>query len=123
MTPKKQREIINNFLNQESGVLHSVKSLEAGFNDERLSVGIATSFNSSKISRTQSAGRVERAYGDKESEFFNLVIKNTIENSWFSKANAGVDYIVINEKELVDILDNKEIRFRKKKKDDFEYIF
>ena len=123
MTPKKQKEIINNFLEQESGVLHSVKSLEAGFNDERLSVGIATSFNSSKISRTQSAGRIERAYGDKESEFFNLVIKGTIENSWFSKANAGVDYITINEKELVDILDNKEIRFRKKKKDDFEYIF
>lgn len=123
MTTKKQKEIINNFLEKDSGVLHSVKSLEAGFNDERLSVGIATSFNSSKISRTQSAGRVERSYGDKESEFFNLVIKRTIEESWFSKANAGVDYITINEKELVDILDNKEIRFRKKKKDDFEYIF
>lgn len=123
MTSKKQKETLERFLSQDSGVLHSVKSLEAGFNDVRLSVGIATSFNSSKISRIQSAGRVERAFGDKESEFFNLVIKGSIENKWFAKAYSGIDYITINEKELVDVLDYKDVRLRKTKKDDFEYIF
>ena len=39
---------------------------------------ICNSINSSKINRTQTAGRIERVEGDKTSEFFNLVIKNSI---------------------------------------------
>ncbi len=87
-----------------------------------LSVGISTSFNSSKIARVQSAGRIERAEGDKQSEFFNLVIKNTIEEKWFAKAMAGIDFITINEDQLQDILNNKEIRVKKNKDVDLSYL-
>ena len=80
------------------------------------------SFNSSKIARIQSAGRIERAEGDKQSEFFNLVIKNTIEEKWFAKAMAGIDFITINEDQLQDILNNKEIRVKKNKDVDLSYL-
>lgn len=123
MTSKKQREIIKEFSAMESGVLHSVKSLQAGLNVVDLNVGIATSFNSSKIARVQSAGRIERADGNKESEFFNLVINNTIECKWFEKAYSGIDYIRINQEELKDVLGRKQIRIRKNKTNDFEYLF
>lgn len=82
MTAKKQKEIIDEFTEMETGVLHSVKSLSAGTDIKKLNVGISTSFNSSKINRIQAAGRIERVEGDKTSEFFNLVIKNTIEEKW-----------------------------------------
>ena len=82
MTKKNQREIIEEFTAMDKGVLHTVKSLQAGVDIPGLNVGVATSFNSSKINRTQTAGRIERVEGDKTSEFFNLVIKNTIEEKW-----------------------------------------
>ena len=72
---------------------------------------------------TQTAGRIERGEGDKTSEFFNLVIKNSIEERWFANANAGVDYITISPEELEDVLAGKNIRFRKNKNVDFDYIF
>ena len=82
MTKKKQKEIIDEFYDLDKGVLHTVKSLQAGVDLPGLNVGIATSFSSSKIARTQTSGRIERVEGDKTSEFFNLVIKNTIEERW-----------------------------------------
>ena len=123
MTKKKQKEIIDEFYDLDKGVLHTVKSLQAGVDLPGLNVGIATSFSSSKIARTQTSGRIERVEGDKTSEFFNLVIKNTIEERWFVTANAGIDYITINEEELEDVLSGKPIRFRKNKNVDFDYIF
>ena len=123
MTKKKQREIIDEFTAMDKGVLHTVKSLQAGIDIPGLNVGVATSFNSSKINRTQTAGRIERVEGDKTSEFFNLVIKNTIEEKWFANANAGVDYITISPEDLEDVLAGKNIRFRKNKNVDFDYIF
>ena len=122
MTSKKQRELISKFSEMDIGVLHSVKSLQSGIDVRNLSVGISTSFNSSKIARIQSAGRIERAEGDKQSEFFNLVIKNTIEEKWFAKAMAGIDFITINEDQLKDILNNKEIIVKKNKDVDLSYL-
>lgn len=123
MTKKKQKEIVEKFSKMEKGVLHSVKTLTTGVDIPGLNVGIATSFNSSRIARTQSAGRIERAEGDKTSEFFNLVIKNTIEQKWFTSSAKDLDYVTINMEELKDVLDRKPIRFKKNKKDTFEYLF
>lgn len=123
MTKKKQKEIVEKFSKMEKGVLHSVKTLTTGVDIPGLNVGIATSFNSSRIARTQSAGRIERAEGNKTSEFFNLVIKNTIEQKWFTSSAKDLDYVTINMEELKDVLDRKPIRFKKNKKDTFEYLF
>ena len=84
---------------------------------------MATSFNSSKINRTQTAGRIERVEGDKKKKKKNLVIKNTIEEKWFAAANSGVDYIAIRPEDLEDVLAVWQIRFRKNKNVNFDYIF
>jgi len=123
MPAKKQKEVIEEFTAMKTGVIHSVKSLISGADIIGLNVGISTSFNSSKINRIQSAGRIERVEGDKTSEFFNLVIRNTIEERWFSKCMTGIDYITINQEELSDVLAKKQIRFRKNKKSNFDYLF
>ena len=123
MPGKKQKEIIDEFAKMETGVLHSVKSLQAGIDIKGLNVGISTSFNSSKISRVQSAGRIERVEGNKTSEFFNLVIKDSVEEKWFFKAYTGIEYVTINQEELEDVLARKPIRFRKNKKNNFDYLF
>ena len=48
--------------------------------------------------------------------------KNTIEEKWFAKAMAGIDFITINEDQLEDILNNKEIRVKKNKDVDLSYL-
>lgn len=117
----KRKAILDEFHDMKTGVIHSVKGLVAGYDCPNLNVGIATSFNSSRINQTQSTGRVERVEGDKRSEFFNLVLKDTIEEKWFESSHVGVEYFVINEKELVDILNRKKIRLSNED-EDYSYL-
>ena len=49
--------------------------------------------------------------------------KKPNDNKIVAKANAGIDYITINEEELEDVLSGKPIRFRKNKNVNFDYIF
>ena len=44
-------------------------------------------------------------------------------NKIVAAANAGVDYIVISPEDLEDVLAGKNIRFRKNKNVNFDYIF
>ena len=50
------------------------------------------------------SGRVIRYEEGKEAEVFTLVIKNTMEENWFSNSNVGKQYIEITEDELDEIL-------------------
>ena len=54
-------------------------------------------------------GRVIRKEGDKVAEIFHLVLRGTVEENWSKNASQGMDYIEINEQELYDILDGKEL--------------
>ena len=49
--------------------------------------------------------------------------KKPNDNKIVATANAGIDYITINEEELEDVLSGKPIRFRKNKNVNFDYIF
>jgi hypothetical protein len=53
-------------------------------------------------------GRVIRYEENKEAEIFTLVIKGTMEESWYNNSTAGKNYIEITEAELDDILLGKE---------------
>lgn len=46
---------------------------------------------------------------------FTLVIRNTIEETWFNNANSNQQYITINESQLDVVLSGKEISTRPKK--------
>ena len=51
-----------------------------------------------------SGTRVIRYEENKEAEVFTLVIRGTVENSWFNTSSSGNEYIEINEFELMDVL-------------------
>lgn len=106
-TKKQNQTIIAEFAKQKTGVIHSSKMLIEGLDCPGLSVGIVAGFNSSKTAKTQEVGRVIRVESGKQAEIFTLVIKGTVENEWFKKANEDNDYIEIDEKELDLVLNNK----------------
>lgn len=105
-TKKQNQAIIAEFAKQKTGVIHSSKMLIEGLDCPGLSVGIIAGFNSSKTAHCQSVGRCIRREEGKRAEIFTLVIKGTVENEWFKKANEGNDYIEIDEKELDLVLNN-----------------
>ena len=80
--------------------------------------------NSSQVTDTQRVGRVVRAEEGKIAEFFTLIIANSVEETWYNNANKNQSYITINESQLYDILQGKEISTRPKKGiTDFENRF
>lgn len=111
--PKKKRaEIMDLFNEMDCGVLNSAKALERGADIKNLSVSITLSMNSSSIAKQQKTGRVIRKEDEKESEVFTFVIRGTAEEEWFNKSSKGLNYMTIDENELISILKGEE--FEKK---------
>jgi len=106
---KENQKIIEEFSLASSGVLHSSKMANEGLDIPGLSLAIITGFNSSKISKVQRIGRVIRFAPEKQAEIFTLVLKDTVEEKWFQKAEEGMDYIEINEEELDTVLADQPI--------------
>lgn len=120
---KEVNTIVDKFNQQDIGILHSVKSMSAGCDIKNLSVGIITSLNSSQIDALQVIGRSIRKEGDKTSEIFNLILKDTIEEAWFQKSHKNSEYITIDENQLEKILNNEEIQIRRRREMNLDYIF
>lgn len=122
---KKENKIILETFNQlEIANIVSPQALDAGVDVKGLSVGIALTCNSSQVTDIQRVGRVVRAEEGKTAEFFTLIIANSVEETWYNNANKNQSYITINESQLYDILQGKEISTRPKKGiTDFENRF
>ena len=71
---KENQAVIEAFNECERGNLASSKAANQGLDIKGLSVGINTAVNSSKITKTQSLGRIVRKEGDKVAEMFTLAI-------------------------------------------------
>ena len=112
---KENDAIIDKFNQQSIGVLSTSKSCDAGVDIKGLSVGVILSGDSSKTRTTQRIGRIIRFEEGKVSEMFTLVIRNTIEETWFNNANSNQQYITINESQLDIVLRGKGISTRPKK--------
>lgn len=97
---KENQRILKEFAEQKTGVIHSSKMLIEGLDCPGLSVEIIAGFNSSKCAKTQSVGRCIRFEEEKQAEIFTLVIKGTVEDQWYKKANEDNNFIEINEEEL-----------------------
>jgi len=120
-TKKVRDQIMAQFNAMEMGVLNSAKQLERGADIFNLSVAINLAFNSAKNSKKQKSGRVGRKEGDKESEFFTLVIKGTMEEAWYDKSMKGSTFITIDENQLVALLKGEEYKVQKHKEK--QYLF
>lgn len=112
---KENNTIIESFNQQTVGVLSTSKSCDAGVDIKGLSVGIILSGDSSKTRTTQRIGRIIRFEEGKISEMFTLVIKGTIEETWYNNSNSNQQYITIDESQLDIVLSGKEISTRPKK--------
>ena len=120
---KKGRITLEEFINQKSGCLNTVMKLNEGFNDPSLSVAVILGMNSSKTVKTQRRGRVLRAYEGKTVEIFNLVIKGTVEEQWFRNSVGSDNYLTIDEDNLINLLEGKEIRPKKNKQTSMLFRF
>ena len=79
--------------------------------------------NSSKTVKTQRRGRVLRAYEGKTVEIFNLVIKGTVEEQWFRNSVGSDNYLTIDEENLINLLEGREIKPKKNKQTSMLFRF
>lgn len=112
---KKGRMSLQEFVQQDGGVLNTVMKLNEGFNCPDISVSVILGFNSSSTTKKQRVGRVIRQKEGKVAEVFTLVLKGTIEEEWFRKSTNSGRYIPISEENLIDVLQGRPFNPKKKK--------
>lgn len=106
-TKKKNKLTLEEFGELPYGVLNSGKTLEEGITIPNLNVGILVSYDSSGISFIQKLGRILRYEEGKEAMLFILVIRNTVEDSWFNKAISNLQYETLDEEQLDNMLNGR----------------
>lgn len=110
---KLNKEILEKFNADTSGVLNSSKAVDVGVDVKGLSVGIILSTDSSKIRKGQRNGRICRFEEGKTAELFTLVIRGTQEWNWFQNS-VTTNYTVINESQLDKVLAGEIIETRER---------
>lgn len=121
---KKNRITIEEFSTLSSGVLNSVQLANEGLDCKGLSVGIVLGLDSSPIKSKQRTGRVIRKEEPtKYAEMFTIVIENTVECEWYKKSHEEVNYITIDEENLMKVLRGEPYEPYKKKIQNFTYRF
>lgn len=119
---KKNQMTLEEFAQKGKGtVIHSSKMLIEGLDCPGLDLAIITGFNSSKTNKIQEIGRTIRLEPGKRAEIFTLVIKGTVENNWYAKSMEGMSYVELNEKELQDILNGKNLINKTKQLQEKDY--
>lgn len=120
---KKGRMNLQEFVQQDGGVLNTVMKLNEGFNCPDISVSVILGFNSSSTTKKQRIGRVIRQKEGKVAEVFTLVLKGTVEEEWFRKSTSTGRYIPISEENLIDVLQGRPFNPKKKKQTKMMFRF
>lgn len=120
---KKGRMNLQEFVQQDGGVLNTVMKLNEGFNCPDISVSVILGFNSSSTTKKQRVGRVIRQKEGKVAEVFTLVLKGTVEEEWFRKSTSTGRYIPISEENLIDVLQGRPFNSKKKKQTKMMFRF
>lgn len=105
---KRSKTMIEEFNAGQFNQLSTVKKANEGLDVKGLEVGIVIGTDSSRTSAQQRLGRVIRAEQfDKNAEFFNIIIHDTVEESWFRKSHEGANYTTIDEDGLYKLLNGE----------------
>lgn len=120
---KKGRMNLQEFVQQDGGVLNTVMKLNEGFNCPDISVSVILGLNSSSTTKKQRVGRVIRQKEGKVAEVFTLVLKGTVEEEWFRKSTSTGRYIPISEENLIDVLQGRPFNPKKKKQTKMMFRF
>ena len=108
-TKKKGRTTLGEFVNADSGVLNTIMKLNDAFDCPDLSVAIILGLNSSKTVKKQRLGRIIRHQEGKTAEVFTLVLKGTVEETWYKNCTPEYSYTTISEDSLMDVLMGREV--------------
>ena len=101
----KGRVMMEDFISGKIKHLHSCHKLNEGLDVPDISVAIILGTDSSETKARQRRGRTIRAYGNKQAEVFYIIIKDTVEEKWFSNSHKNdKDFITIDEKGLDQVL-------------------
>jgi hypothetical protein len=121
---KKNRITLQEFSAMQSGVLNTCKLAEAGMDIPGLSVGIMLGVNSSETKAQQTRGRIIRKEGNKEAEYFTLVINDTIESKWWQNSHKNdTNIIKIDSENLIKVLNGEPYETYTKKLKNYTYRF
>lgn len=120
---KKGRMTIEEFSQEKSGLLNTIRKADEGLDVPGLSVAIILGLDSSKTRKTQRIGRVARKEGNKQAEIFTLVIADTVECDWFKRSNSSNNVITIDEDGLNDVLAGREPKPYTRKIKDFTFRY
>lgn len=120
---KKNKMTAEEFELMDKGVLNTSKSINEGADISKLNLAILLGIDSSDTTKIQQRGRVIRWEKDKEAELFTLVIEGTVEEEWFRKSNKGVSFITLDEFQLKNLLEGKEVIFKKNKETTMSFQF
>lgn len=120
---KKGRMTIEEFSQEKSGLLNTIRKADEGLDVPGLSVAIILGLDSSKTRKTQRIGRVARKEGNKQAEIFTLVIADTVECDWFKRSNSSNNVITIDEDGLNNVLAGKEPKPYTRKIKDFTFRY
>lgn len=120
---KKGRMTIEEFSQEKSGLLNTIRKADEGLDVPGLSVAIILGLDSSKTRKTQRIGRVARKEGNKQAEIFTLVIADTVECDWFKRSNSSNNVITIDEGGLNDVLAGREPKPYTRKIKDFTFRY
>ncbi len=85
LSEKVKKENLRKFLAGEVKILIGAKSVDQGFDDPSVTVGIITSGTSSDIQHRQRLFRLNRFKDEKVSNLYNLIIQDTQEENWKNK--------------------------------------
>lgn len=125
-TKKKNKITMEEFCELDVGCIHTSKVLNAGADIPKLNLAIILSNSSSSTERVQRIGRIIRKEADKYAEVFSLILRGTMEESWFKKSSVGLSHTELNEEELTSILTGEKLLNKKEviqKKQQFLFTF
>ena len=120
---RKNKMTLEEFSQEESGILHTCKLAEEGISIGDLSVGIMLGVNSSKTKQVQTLGRILRLAKGKQAEFFTIVINNTAEVEWMKNSRSSDYFEIIDEEALDHILNNEPYENYKRKLQKLNFRF
>ena len=105
---KRSKTMIEEFNSGLFNSLSTCKKADEGLDVFGLELGIVIGTTSSGTSAIQRLGRIIRAESfNKNAEFFNIIIRGTVEEKWVSKSHENLDFITIDENGLEQVLKGK----------------
>ena len=108
VSKSKSRIMIDEFNNQETGVINTIRKADEGLDIRGLSVAIILGTDSSETKARQRRGRTVRKENDKIAEVFYIIIRNTIEEKWVNNNHkTDKNYIIIDEEGLDKVLNGE----------------